>query len=59
MAALEELTKGAAVTGIVPDGPVTVVDVEWFGSTCIELTYKDAHGRLGNELLYLRPRARS
>ena len=52
MAQLEELTRGAAVRGILPNGPVTVVDVAWYGSNCIELTYKDAAGHLGSELLY-------
>jgi superfamily II DNA or RNA helicase len=35
-----------------PNGLVTVVSVQWFGSDAIELTYKDAAGRVGNELLY-------
>ena len=52
MARLEDLTRGAAVQGIVPEGLVTVVDVKWHGSTVVELTYKDASGRLGSELLY-------
>ena len=52
MARLEELTRGASVRGILPNGLVTVVDVRWHGSAVIELTYKDATGRLGNELLY-------
>lgn len=52
MARLEDLTKGAAVQGVLPDGLVTVVDTKWHGSNAIELTYKDAAGRLGNELLY-------
>lgn len=52
MTRLEDLTRGATVKGILPDDPVTVVDVKWFGSTVVELTYKDAAGRLGNELLY-------
>jgi superfamily II DNA or RNA helicase len=52
MARLEELTRGASVKGILPDGLVTVIDVRWFGSAAVELTYKDATGRLGNELLY-------
>jgi superfamily II DNA or RNA helicase len=49
---LEELTRGAAIRGILPDGLVTVVDVKWFGSTAIEITYKDSAGKLGNELVY-------
>jgi hypothetical protein len=49
---LEDLTKGATVKGILPNQAVTVVDVKWFGCDVIELTYKDAGGRPGNELLY-------
>ncbi len=52
MAHLENLTPGAAVKGIMPDRLVTVVQTKWFGSNCIELTYKDSQGKLGNELLY-------
>ena len=52
MAQLEDLKRGATVKGILPDKLVTVVDVKWFGSAVIELTYKDATGRLGSELLY-------
>src|SRR5215211_5662829 len=52
MARLEDLTRGAAVKGILPNGLVTVVDVKWFGSAVVELTYKDRTGRLGSELLY-------
>jgi superfamily II DNA or RNA helicase len=52
MARLEELTRGALVKGILPDSLITVVDVKWHGSAVVELTYKDASGRLGQELLY-------
>jgi len=52
LARLEDLTRGATVKGILPDSLVTVVDVKWHGSSVAELTYKDAAGRLGNELLY-------
>src|SRR5260370_41676474 len=52
MALLEELTRGAAVKGILPDGAVSVIDVQWHGSTVIELTYKDSAGRLGSELVF-------
>ena len=52
MASLEDLTRGALVRGILPNGPVTVVDVRWFGDAAIELTYKDSAGRPGNQLLY-------
>lgn len=49
---LEELIKGSSIKGILPNQLVTVVDVKWFGSDVVELTYKDASGRPGNELLY-------
>src|SRR5260221_3036341 len=52
MAQLEQLTRGAAVRGILPDGIVTISDVRWIGTVAIEVTYKDTSGRLGNELLY-------
>src|SRR5262245_36113608 len=52
MARLEELTRGAAVKGVLPNALVTVVDAKWYGSNVVELTYKDASGHLGNELLY-------
>jgi len=52
MARLEDLTPGAAVKGIIPDRQVTVVQTKWFGTNCIEITYKDTQGKLGNELLY-------
>jgi superfamily II DNA or RNA helicase len=52
VATLEQITRGAAVKGILPDGIVTVSDVRWIGTVAIEVTYKDTSGRLGNELLY-------
>ena len=52
MARLEELKRGAAVRGILPGESVAVVDVAWHGSNVVELTYKDAGGRLGSELIY-------
>jgi superfamily II DNA or RNA helicase len=52
MARLEDITRGASVKGVLPDGLVTVVDVKWIGTVAIELTYKDAAGHLGNELIY-------
>ena len=52
MARLEQLTRGATVKGILPDALVAVVDVQWHGDVAITLTYRDAAGRLGNEILY-------
>ncbi len=52
MARLEDLTRGSSVKGALPDGLVSVVDVKWIGTAAVELTYKDASGVLGSELLY-------
>ncbi|MBV9281765.1 MAG: hypothetical protein JOZ41_16935, partial [Chloroflexi bacterium] len=52
MARLEELTQGAAVRGVRPDGPVTVVQTQWYGSDVVELTYKDASGKVANQMLF-------
>ena len=49
---LEDLTPGSSVRGILPGAVVTVVNAQWFGSEGLELTYKTAEGRLGNELVY-------
>ena len=52
MMKLDQLQPNAAIRGIIPDAPVTVVSVQWFGSEALELTYKTASGRVANELLY-------
>ena len=52
MATLEELTRGAVVRGILVTGNVTIIDIQWHGNTVIEVTYKDAAGQPGNQLLY-------
>ncbi|HEV3077868.1 MAG TPA: helicase-related protein, partial [Thermoanaerobaculia bacterium] len=58
MPRLEELTRGALVKGIRPDGPVTVLDVRWYGAAAVELTFKDGSGAPGNEILYRGDEAR-
>src|ERR1700691_1330556 len=52
MTKLEDLKRGATVKGIVPDCLVTVVDVKWYGSAAVELTYKDPAGKPSVVLLY-------
>ena len=49
---LEDLQPRCAVRGVHPDGVVTVVSVQWFGSEAVELTYKTTAGAVANELLY-------
>lgn len=52
MARLEDLTPGTAVRGILPDSIVTVVAADWLGGNAIRLTYTDAAGKPGQQLLY-------
>jgi SNF2 family DNA or RNA helicase len=52
MAKLEDLKRGATVKGILPDCLVTVIDVKWYGSAAVELTYKDPAGKPNVVLLY-------
>jgi SNF2 family DNA or RNA helicase len=49
---LEALTPNASIRGILPDSLVTVVQVRWFGSDALELTYKGPDGKVANTLLY-------
>ena len=49
---LEDLRPNAAVRGLLPDSMVTVVNVQWFGSEALELTYKTPDGKVANELVY-------
>ena len=49
---LEDILPHASVRGVVPNAPVTVVSVQWFGSDVLELTDKDPDGRVGQVLLY-------
>src|SRR5215472_8213618 len=52
MSKLEALQPNATIRGILPDSLVTIVNVQWFGSTAVELTYKTPAGKVANELLY-------
>jgi len=58
MSRLEEITPGATIKGILPDALVSTINVQWFGSEAIELTYKDPTGKVGNQLLYRHDEAR-
>ncbi len=49
---LEDLQTNSAVEGILANEIVTVVNVRWFGSEALELTYKTAAGKVANEILY-------
>jgi SNF2 family DNA or RNA helicase len=52
MAKLEDLKQGAQIKGIDLAGPVTVINIKWYGSDIVELTYRDQKGQPHTELLY-------
>lgn len=49
---LESLQPNATLGGILPDSLVTIINVQWYGSDALELTYKTPTGKVANELLY-------
>jgi hypothetical protein len=49
MTTLEDHTRGEVICNVLPDALVTGVAVRWYGSAAIDLTYKDAQGKLGSE----------
>jgi superfamily II DNA or RNA helicase len=49
---LEDLKPNTIIRGILPNSLATVVQVIWFGTEALELTYKDPLGKVANELLY-------
>jgi superfamily II DNA or RNA helicase len=58
MSRLEALQPNASVRGVLPDCLVTVVNVQWYGSSALELTYKTPAGKVANELLYRHDESR-
>ncbi len=55
---LEHLNPGVRVHGILPDGPVEVVQVTWHGSAAVTLTYRRPDGHPDHEMLYRDDEAR-
>jgi SNF2 family DNA or RNA helicase len=58
MARLEELTVGATVTGILGRQPVTIIAARWIGDLALDVTFRDAEGVNGSQLLYREDEAR-
>ena len=58
MSKLEELTVGSNVSGLVNNEAVQVVAVKWYGSSVLEITYKNSQGMLANQLVYREDEAR-
>ena len=51
-ATLEDLQPDAEVTGIHPDGPVTVVRAKWHGARAVTLTYRTSDGAVLERMLF-------
>ena len=52
MTKLENINKGAYLSGVMPNQTVEVIDVVWHGNDVVEITFKDALGNPNNEILY-------
>lgn len=52
MARLEDLTVGSTVTGILGNQPVTILAARWIGDMALDITFRDAEGVNGSQLLY-------
>ena len=55
---LEDLVPGMKVRGILPDGLARVIHIQWHGQHALTLTYADAAGRTGQQLLYRQDEGR-
>ena len=49
---LEDLKPDVQVTGVHPDGPVTVVRAEWHGAQAVTLTYRTEEGAVQERMLF-------
>jgi len=49
---LEDLTRDARVTGLVPGAACEVLDIRWHGSNVVEVTYRDSEGHVAQRLVY-------
>lgn len=52
MMRLEDISTGCGLLGVTAQGPVTIVATKWFGSTVLNITYRESGGTLGTRLLY-------
>lgn len=52
MTRLEDLKPGSIVRNLVHHRDVEVIQTKWWGSTALDVTYKDHEGNLGQQILY-------
>jgi len=48
---LEQLTPGTTIRGLLPDGIATVIAVKWYGTTALDLTYRDGAGNTLSQIV--------
>ena len=58
MSRLEDLTVGGSVSGLINNESVRIVAVKWYGSSVLEVTYKNSQGMLASQLVYREDEAR-
>lgn len=49
---LEELKPGLRIEGLIPAEVITVIATQWHGTDALELTYKNAAGGLGQQVVF-------
>ncbi|MDC3729267.1 helicase-related protein [Rhodococcus sp. Rp3] len=49
---LEELKPGLRIDGVIPNEVITVIAAQWHGTDALELTYKNASGGLGQQVVF-------
>ena len=49
---LEELKPGLRIDGLIPAEVITVIAAQWHGTDALELTYKNASGGLGQQVVF-------
>ena len=52
MTRLEDLKPGSIVRNLVANFDVEIVQLKWWGSAALDVTYKDHAGNLGQQILY-------
>ena len=52
MTTLEDLKPNSIVKNIIPGKNVEIIRVKWYGTSAIEVTYKDDSGSLGSQIIY-------
>ena len=52
MLKLEDIAPNVRIAGLVGPGTVEVVQVAWYGASCLSVSYRSAEGMSGERLLY-------